>query len=259
MEGRNEHLLINYLDRTLEEQEMREMEALINTDPETRKQWQYLQLAVEAVEYAALYDQVAAVKENFRAIEPARVLQPAPRRGILVQMRRKLSVAAAVLVLLMGGAAYKYFSVSATHVYEQAFIAYTLPTARGQASITDLERAYQAQNWQAVIATVSTSSLTDNKALFLAGMAHLQLQQFAAAGKLFEQVRTNNAQTGDDYFQDEAQFYGALSDLEVGNTQQAVTALQQIRADKDHLYHEQALRIGNIDLKILTIKANKKP
>jgi hypothetical protein len=256
MEGRNEQLLINYLDRTLEEQEMREMEALINTDPETRKQWQYLQLAVEAVEYAALYDQVAAVKENFRAIQPVEVLQAAPRRGVLVQMRRKLSVAAAVLLLLMGGAMYKYFSVSATHVYQQAFIAYTLPTARGQAAITELEQAYQAQNWQAVIEAVSKSSLTDNKALFLAGMAHLQLQQFAEAGKLFAQVRSNNAQTGDDYFEEEAQFYGALSDLAAGNTQQAVTALQQIRNNKAHLYHEQASRIGNIDWKILKIKAN---
>lgn len=259
MEGHNEHLLINYLDRTLAEQEMREMEALINTDPETRKQWQYLQLAVEAVEYAALYDQVAAVKENFRTIQPVEILQAAPRRGMLVQMRRKLSVAAAVLMLFMGGALYKYFSVSATHVYQQAFVSYTLPTARGQASITNIELAYQAQNWHAVIAAVSTTSLKDNKALFLAGMAHLQLQQFAAASQLFAQVRTNNTQTGDDYFQDEAQFYGALSDVAAGNTQQGVTALQQIKANKDHLYHEQASHIGNIDLKILSIKANRKP
>ena len=64
MEGRNELLLINYLDRTLEEREMREMEALINSDAETRKQWQFLQLAVDAVEYSAIYDQVASVREN---------------------------------------------------------------------------------------------------------------------------------------------------------------------------------------------------
>jgi hypothetical protein len=73
---------------------------------------------------------------------------------------------------------------------------------------------------------------------------------------LFEQVRANNAQTGKDYFQDDAQYYGALSDLAGGHAQQAVTALQQIRADKDHLYHEQASRIGKIDLEILKIKAN---
>ena len=80
MEGHNEHLLINYFDRTLEEREMREVSALINTDLEVRNQWQYLQLAVEAVEYAALYDQVAAVKENFRTIQPVEVLQPSGKK-----------------------------------------------------------------------------------------------------------------------------------------------------------------------------------
>ena len=259
MESRNEHLLINYLDRTLEEQEMREIEALINTDPETRKQWQYLQLAVEAVEYAALYDQVAAVKDDFRTIQPMEVLQETARRGLRVRMRRTLRIAAAALLFFVGMGTYKYFSVNATRVYQQAFINYTLSTTRGQANITDIEQAYQAQNWNAVIAAVNKTSLTDNKALFLSGMAHLQLKMYGEASMLFEQVRANNAQTGKDYFQDEAQYYGALSDLASGHTQQAVTALQLIRADKGHLYHEQASRIGKIDLKILNIKANKKP
>jgi hypothetical protein len=257
MEGRNENLLINYLDRTLEEREMREVEALINSDPEMRKQWQYLQLAVDAVEYAALYDQVAAVRENFRTIQPAQIIQPTPRQGVLVSMRRQLRIAAAVLLLIVGAGAYKYFTLSATGVYQQAFIAYTLPTTRGQATITDIERAYQAQNWSEVIAAVTKSSLTDNKALFLAGMAHLQLQQYAAASHSFEQVQKNNTQTGDDYFQDEAEFYGALSELANGHTQKAITALQNIRANKGHLYHEQASRIGNIDLQILKIKGGR--
>jgi hypothetical protein len=259
MDGRNENLLINYLDRTLEDQEMREVEALINSDLDTRKQYQYLQLAVEAVEYAALYDQVAAVKQNFRAIQPAEVVMAVPRQGKYIRMRRIVSVAAAVLAIFVGVGSYKYFTVSATGVYEEAFIAYTLPTTRGQATITDIEQAYQSQNWNAVIAAVNKTSLTDNKALFLGGMAHLQLQQYAEAGLLFEQVRANNAQSGDDYFQDEAQFYGALSDLAGGNTQQAIAALETIRADKAHLFHEQAARIGKIDLKMLKIKASKKP
>jgi tetratricopeptide (TPR) repeat protein len=258
MEGRNEQLLINYLDRTLEEQEMREVEALINADPEMRKQWQYLQLAVEAVEYSALYDQVAAVKENFRTIQPVEVLQPSSARIVRMRMRRVINIAAACLLLIMGVSSYKYFTVSATGVYQQAFIPYTLPTTRGQATITDIEQAYQAQNWNAVIATVNkTSFLTDNKALFLCGIAHLQLQHYAEATALFEQVHANNSQTGDDLFEDDAEYYGALSDLANGDTQKAITVLQKIRANKDHLYHEQASRIGNIDLQILKIKGGQ--
>jgi hypothetical protein len=255
MEDRNEHLLINYFDRTLEEREMREVEELINTDLEVRNQWQYLQLAVEAVEYAALYDQVAAVKENFRTIQPVEVLQPSNKRNVRSIVRPFMRVAAAVLALIVGTIAYKYFTVSATHVYEKTFIAYNLSTNRGQATITDIEQAYRNQHWNEVIAAANSSSLTDNKALFLAAMAHLQLHNFAAANKLFEQVLRNNSQTGDDYFQDEAQFYLAMCNLADNHPVQAIALLQQIRADKNHLYHQQAMQVGKMDLELLKIKA----
>jgi len=257
MEGRNELLLINYLDRTLEEREMREMEALINSDTETRKQWQYLQLAVEAVEYAALYDQVAAVKEHFKTIQPMEVITAAPKKGLFARLHPVVRAAAIFLLVATSVGSWKYFTTNATRVYERTFIDYTLPTTRGQASITEIEQAYRNKNWLAVIAALNKSSLTDNKALFLAGMAHLQLQQYAAAGVLFEQVCANNTQRGDDYFQDEAQFYWAMSDLKGRNIPKAISLLQQIRSNKHHLYHEQAARIGNIDLKILKIKANR--
>jgi len=257
MEGHNEHLLINYFDRTLEEKEMREVEELINTDLEVRNQWQYLQLAVEAVEYAALYDQVAAVKENFRTIQPVEVLQPSNKKVVRFTLRPFMRVAAAVLALIVGTVAYKYFTVSATRVYQKTFIAYNLSTTRGQATITDIEQAYRNQNWNGVIAAANKSSLPDNKALFLAAMANLQLHNYAAANKLFEQVLSNNSQTGDDYFQDDSQFYLAMSNLADNHSVEAIALLQQIRADKNHLYHQQAMQIGKMDLQLLKIKANR--
>src|ERR1044072_3120550 len=143
MEDRNDQLLINYLDRTLEEKEMREMEALINSDDETRKQFRFLQLAVDAVEYSAIYDQVASVKENFREIQPVEVLQTSNKKAAPVfRLSKTVRMAAAVLLLLVGVGSYKFFTVNATRVYEQAFIAYTLPTTRGQATITDIEQVY---------------------------------------------------------------------------------------------------------------------
>jgi tetratricopeptide (TPR) repeat protein len=258
MEGQNEHLLINFLDRTLEEKEMEEVADLINTDVEIRNQWQYLQLAVEAVEYAALYDQVAAVKENFRTIQPIEVLQTSGKKNARINfMRPFLWVAAATFLLVTGTVSYKFFTVSATQVYKQAFIDYTLSTTRGHTTITDIEQAYRSKNWNEVIAAVQKTSLPDNKALFLAGMANLQLHNYAAANKLFENVLGNNSQTGDDYFQDEAQFYLAMSNLAANNTKQAIELLQQIRANKNHLYHQQAAQIARIDLQVLKIKANR--
>jgi hypothetical protein len=262
MDARNELLLIQYLDRTLEEREMREVETLINTDPEVRKQWQYLQLAVEAVEYAALYDQVSAVKESFRSIQPMEVIGASTlRKSNYFRIRTALQIAAGVLLFVTTTVAYKYFTTGATQVYQKAFIDYTLQTTRGAVSFTDLEQAYRNKNWNSVIATfhtITTSSLTDNKTLFLAGMAHLQLKQYAAASELFEHILANNTLKGDDLYQDEAQFYGAMSDLAGDNLQRAVQLLTQIRADANHLYHVQASRIGNLDWQILKIKAQRK-
>jgi hypothetical protein len=256
MEDRNDQLLINYLDRTLEEKEMREMEALINSNQDTRKQFQLLQLAVNAVEYSAIYDQVALVKENFREIQPVEVLQASNRKPARVfRVGNAVRIAAAVFLLIAGVGMYKFFTVNATRVYEQAFLAYTLPTTRGQATITDIEQVYRAQNWAGVIATVNRLSLHDNKALFLSGFAHLQLKQYAAAGLLFKKVLANNTETNDDLYRDEAQFYLALSELGSNNTSGAVQLFQQIRADKAHKYHEQASRISSLDLQILNLKA----
>lgn len=257
MEGQHEHLLINFLDRTLEEKEMREVAELINTNLEVRQQWQYLQLAVEAVEYAALYDQVASVRQNFRTIQPVEVLQPAGKKKGRVLMRSFYWAAAALFLLVAGTVSYKFYTVSATQVYQRAFIDYNLSTSRGQATITAIEQAYRGEHWTEVIAAMQKNSLPDNKALFLAGMAHLQLHHYAAANQLFQQVLANNAKTGDDYFQDEAQFYLAMSNLAANHTAPAITLLQQIRANNNHLYHQQAAQITNIDLQILKIKANR--
>jgi len=256
MESRYEHLLVNYLDRTLEESEMREIEELIHNDMEVRNQWQFMQLAVQAVEYAALNDQVAAVKDQFRAIHPLEVISE-PRKGVRVMMRNVYKVAACLLFLVIAAAGYKYISTSATQVYKESFIPYTLGTSRGSSAINDIEQAYRNQNWKQVLTAFDNATEKDNKTLFLAGMANMHLQQYAAADKLFEQVLAHNAQTGDDYFQDEAQYYLAMSYLANNQTKEAITILQQIRTNKNHLYNRQASQISSTDLRILAFKSGK--
>lgn len=256
MESRHEHLLVNYLDRTLEEKEMREIEELINTDMEVRNQWQFMQLAVEAVEYVALNDQVAAVKEQFRTIHPIAVI-PAQRRGVHVMMRNMYKVAACLLFLVIATAGYKFISTSTIHMYKQSFIPYTLGTSRGNSTINEIEQAYRNKNWKQVLTAFDKAAEKDNKMLFLAGMANMQLQQYAAANKMFGQVLAHNAQTGDDYFQDEAQYYLAMSYLANGQAKEAITLLQQIRTNKNHLYNRQASQISSTDLRILAFKSGK--
>jgi hypothetical protein len=48
-----------------------------------------------------------------------------------------------------------------------------------------------------------------------------------------------------------------MSNLADNHPVQAIVLLQQIRADKNHLYHQQAMQVGKMDLQLLKIKANR--
>jgi tetratricopeptide (TPR) repeat protein len=257
MDARNEHLLINYLDRTLEEREMREIETLINTDREIREQYQFLQLAVQAVEYSALFEHVAAVKEQYKAIHPSQVLAPEQRRGKLVTLRNVYRVAACLLFLVIATGTFKYINTSSSNIYKQTFVPYSLNTSRGTERISEMEQAYRNKNWSEVVAAFNKSTEKDNKGFFLAGMANMQMQQYATAGNLFEQVLQHNAQTGDDYFHDDAQFYLAMSYLAGNKTKEALSIIQQIKASKTHLYYERVAHISSTEMLILDFKSGK--
>lgn len=260
MDSRNERLLVNYLDRTLEESEMREIEQVINADSEVSKQWQFLQLAVQAVEYAALFDQVAAVKEQFKAVHPSEVIsmqKTVPQSRGVVTMRRIYQVAACVLFLIVAAGGFKYITTSSKNLYKDAFVPYTLSTTRGNTGSNAIEDAYRNKNWNVVISSFNKTIQKDNKAFFLCGMANMQLQQFEAASEQFKQVLANNAQTGDDYFHDEAQYYVAMSLLANNQAKEGIAIINQIRADKNHLYYQQAARISSANLRILEFKSGK--
>jgi len=74
MEDQNDFLLINYLDRALEENEKKEIEALTKIDLATRTHFHCLRLAVQAVEYAENCDRMAVTKEQYKVIQPAEVI-----------------------------------------------------------------------------------------------------------------------------------------------------------------------------------------
>src|SRR5438094_418766 len=107
MSANKEYLLINYLDRTLEEKELREVEELIRTDAATRQQWQYLQLATQAVEYAALYDQVSLVKEQYKALQAVEVI-PVKQKVVHLWIRRASAVAACLIFGVAAIVVFKY-------------------------------------------------------------------------------------------------------------------------------------------------------
>jgi tetratricopeptide (TPR) repeat protein len=269
--------LIDHLDNTRLGRGADDMENQPGTDPETIREWSQLRLAVEGIRQAGLYEQIKSVKEEWLASRPftaqvdaTRVAtitltsQPAgpkpaeskPAGAILRSITRTTIRVAACLVILGGGAAiYKYTMTNSAGIFAQYCSTYDLNTSRGATATTDeMDQAYKNKNWAAVTELFKKKKAKNNKTYFLAGMADLESKKYDDAIGMFQQVMAANSQSGSDYFEDEAEFYLAMSWLARNDVKEAMPLLDKIRADKNHLYHDVVVKMSTLDLLIAGYK-----
>jgi hypothetical protein len=263
----NQELLIDHLDQTLQGGSIPEAVRLIQSDESARGEWQYLQIAVEAVQHNALQAQVAAIRAEMQGaagnISTGRRTDRAEGAGedqhpgtvpVRRIMRNILRVAAAIVLLAGSLVVYKWVTVTSSGFYEEYYASYQLPTSRGEVSTGQLEQLYRNADWNGVNAAYNILSVKTNKDHFLAGMAALELKQIPEAIARFVQVLDNNAATGDNYFQDEAEYYLALAYIAHKETAKAMPLLKKIGADKNHTYYQKVKDMSGADLKILELK-----
>ncbi len=252
----NELLLIDHLDKNLSPEKTAQVDTLIRNDKQVATDWEYLKMAVEAVELGAIHDQVASVRQLYK-VNP--IGGGTKSSGGVVRTMYKTGLRiAAILILLMGlSIFYKYSTVNSTSVYHQYFTDYTLSTPRGESNQNALDIAYRIKNWNGVTVAFNQESNKTNKSYFLAGMAAMELQKYPEAVSHFEHIMATNAKSGDNYFQDEAEYYLALAYLMSQQTDKGVDLLNHIRENKNQLYNPLARQISSTDLKIIELK-NKK-
>ena len=251
----NELLLIDYLDKTLSPEEGVQVDSLIRNDKQVAEEWEYLKMAVEAVELDAIRGQVLNVRQSFH-IHASPVVKSSG--GVVRSLYKTGLRIAAILILLLGiSLFYKYNTVNNTSVYHQYFADYTLNTSRGENSSNAMDEAYRNQNWDGVMAAFNQESFKTNKAYFLAGMAALKLEKYPEAVSHFEFILNANTRSGDKYFQDDAEYYLALAYLMDNQTDKGVSLLNKIRVNKNHLYYPLARQISSTDLKIIELKDQK--
>src|SRR5882757_6237974 len=119
--------LIDHLDNSLQGKGSPEMEQRISEDPATAQEWHYINLAVDAVQDAGLYEQVGAVKSTWLAAQQAVAARPegATIRSIY---RNTLRVAACIFIITGGAAIFKYTTTSSAGLYEKYYSSYALNT-----------------------------------------------------------------------------------------------------------------------------------
>jgi hypothetical protein len=259
--------LIDHLDNTRLGRGADDMENQPGTDPETIRESSQLRLAVEGIRQAGLYEQIKSVKAEWLATRPATTtltIQPAgpkpasskPAGAILRSITRTTIRVAACLFILGGGAAiYKYTMTNSAGIFSQYCSTFDLNTSRGATAPADeMDEAYKNKNWTAVTELFKKKKAKTNKTYFLAGMADLESKKYDDAIGMFQQVMAANSQSGSDYFEDEAEFYLAMSWLARNDVKEAMPLLDKIRADKNHLYHDVVVKMSALDLRIAGYK-----
>jgi hypothetical protein len=255
MSANQEHLLIDHLDKTLLANQMLEVEELIRNDRAVAHQWECMKLAVQAVEYASLREQVASVSEIWYAEQNSLTTSNARPAVVRTMYRNIMRVAACIILLIGSTSIYKYLTVSADGLYNQNYSSYELNTSRGITPVNSLEQAYRDKNWVKVLNLSAADK--NNKSLFLAGMASMELKKYDLAIADFDQVIAANRRTGDNYFGDEADYYLAMSLIANHQISKALVILDRIKADKNHLYNKKASDISGMDIKIALLKDGK--
>ena len=256
---------------------------------EEGREWELLQLAVDAVELHAITEQVRNGRMKFeleqRELENAQAedrpaaspkISPAVPVSIgkmadMVEARRSsaspaavvpiirrrmspaLQIAAILMLVVVSAGIIKVANTRPEGVFDNNYSAYQLSVTRGADVSNALEQAYRSGNWAAVYNTFAATHAKTQKDYFLTAMAHMQQKEYYEAISLLKALMQYN-QTGEPYFEDEAEYYLAMNYLATGQSALAVGLLDKIKADPRHLYHSKVMQMSKLDLGILRMK-----
>jgi hypothetical protein len=270
------------------------LEGPYSATSEEGREWELLQLAVDAVELHAITEQVRSGRMKFELEQheleqhelelaqadnrPAASPEVSPavpvsigkmadmiktRRSsaspaaVIPVIRRRMSpalqIAAILMLVVVSAGVIKVANTRPEGVFDNNYSAYQLSVTRGADVSNALEQAYRSGNWTAVYSTFAATHAKTQKDYFLTAMAHMQQKEYYEAISLLKALMQCN-QTGEPYFEDEAEYYLAMNYLATGQSAPAVGLLDKIKADPRHLYHAKVMQMSKLDLGILRMK-----
>ncbi len=244
--------LNRYLDGELTEKDKLEIEEKLRSDSELQSRLDNLLIARAAIKSSGLKDRISGIYSDFKAAHGAKVV-PLKKRYLL---KAWISVAAALLLLILGYGAYQLITVSNQSVFDEHYMAYYLPVQRGAADpVTSLrDSLYRAGDYAGYLEQSKNISHPVQKDHFLEGMALLETNEPEKAIISFEKLKDLNAKGNDPYFEQETDYYLTLAFIRSGRIGEAKVLLEKIKSNPQHLYYKNASSISNLSLKVLGVK-----
>ncbi|HUR10710.1 MAG TPA: hypothetical protein VM012_05045 [Flavitalea sp.] len=246
-------LLEGYLDRSLNTEDHIFIESLLGKEPLVQHEYNKMKAAVEAVRHAGLRQFVKNIhQESMKEIHDGHAT--AARPPVLSIVNRTMRIAAGILLLAGMFGLYKFTSVDSKSVFNNHFQSYELGRTRSTAE-SGIERAFQNKKWNEVIALSGKAHGGKND--FLSGLALLETNQPVKAIQQFNLLLEKNKQSGIDLFNDEAEYYLALSYVRNNEPARAAALISKIRNQNGHLYQQKVQSANWTDLKMLAWKSGR--
>lgn len=258
--------LVDQFDQSLSEPASQASASSLPADAETKRERQLLDVALDVIRFSALNQEVQRVRENLPAgktthLETSELTVPlynkretAPTAVIHRFLSNSMKIAAVLVLALCVAGLGKFMLTSPNRVYDQYFSSYAIGAARGSAVQNSLDEAYRAKDWVGVEQAFQSTAAKTGKDYFLTAMALMEQKDYPQAIGLLSTLIQKNDQLKEPKFQDEAEYYLAMSYLANHQAALAIPILQKIKADPNHLYNKKVRELSDVDMMILRAK-----
>jgi hypothetical protein len=224
-------LLIRLLDGELNENELAAAKKIIAENPFVREEFENLQIAKNAVNTYGLKTTIGSIhKEMMQEIKsPATALT----RKIF---HYGLRIAAVLIVLFGLSAVYQYLTATPEKLFSENFHAYELHKTRGSSNTT-LEDLYEEGDLNGLIQQYDQLKSPEAKDCFLAGNAYLSTHRSSNAIEAFTRLERINKTNNTHFFEEDVEYFLALSYLGNNEPAKALPLFEKIHADPNHPFN----------------------
>jgi tetratricopeptide (TPR) repeat protein len=249
----NTGLLVQYLDNELSTEEKLQLENQLKNNTAMQQELENLALSKDAVRTFGLKQKVAAIHKEM--MNEMTSTQKISSPGLVKKMVRiSMKIAASLLLVMLGLGVYQYATVSPDKLFAENYQTYALSVSRGAGATDAMEKAYQQKDYGAVIKQFDILTNAGQKENFLAGQAYLATSKYAKAVECFNTILSLNTSTRTTTFNDDAEYYLALSYLKDKNFKSAYPLFTSIHNNTNHLYNDKVNNSVMRQLKLLSWK-----
>ena len=202
------------------------------------------QSAAAIIQRNAILEQVSAIHNRFIEKRNGFTADDFPDSALVISHKRnnyKLwwSIAAALILAPALYLLYIYGSNSPDKLFNEQYQAYRINVDRSSvpASSTSIIDHYQQGDFAAVIKDYQTLTLHSIREDIMAALAYMELKQYDAAVPLLDGVIRNNVLKSSRIYQDEAEYYLALSQLKTNKIESAYQLFNKIYVDDEHTFN----------------------